>query len=225
MRQIYVKGELHPDGSLTGKLNVKDKGFRAVETRRSLQSQGADAFLRDSILSEQTGVSLSDVSVRNEKDIRKSVQLSSEIESADYAQSAGGMMYLNPQLVPFYTENPLKRKQRTFPVDFAHPRSVSYIVLLRLPEGYTVEDAPSSQRIKLPNDDGEYVRLIRAQGRQVMFRSTLEIREPRIPPQRYPGLRELFSRVTSAQSSQIVLKEEAGSASSPSADENSNEDR
>lgn len=215
-RQIYVRGELARDGTLTGQMNIQDRGYHAVDARRALERDDASTFVRDSLLRDVSDVALSNVSVKNADTLHAPLGIDVQIEAPGFGQTAGDMMYMKPRLAPAYTENPLRKKERTFPVDFAYPRRTTYILSLNLPEGYEVVEVPEKRYVKLPNDEGSFMRLVRAQGRQLMMRSAMELNEPRMPPPRYAALRELFTRMVSAQTEQVVLKQgEPTTAPSP----------
>jgi hypothetical protein len=213
-RRIYVRGTLTPDGTLDGQLSVRDQGYSALDTRRTLQEKEPSAFVNEHLLDHLTGVSVSDESVQNRDTLRRPLRTTAAITSPEYARSTGTMLYLKPRLVPAVEENPFKRKERSFPVDFPHPEKVSYVLALRLPDGYQVKDTPDNLRIKLPKDEGSFTRLIRAQGRQLMVRSTMEVTASQIPPKRYDALRAFYTRIVSAQSDQIVLEKVGESTAS-----------
>lgn len=217
-RRVFVNGKLRDDGTLVGTLNVQDYGFTALESRRTLQDTDDEGFVRERLLERLTDISLSEVSVKNVDAVESPLVTSAKIEVPGYAQAAGGNLYVNPRLLPSHTKNPLERKDRTYPVDFGHPRKTTYVLSLQLPDGYEVSDMPTPQKVTLPNEEGQFSRLIQTNRGQVTVRSVMEIREPRVPPRAYKALRELFARAVSAQSEQLVLEKaatkEASSASS-----------
>jgi len=214
-RRIFVKGTLADDGTLSGEVDVQENGFRALNSRQVLQDKSTSDFLRETLFGGPTGLSLSDVSIVNQDSVHRPLKTSATVELSRYAQQAGNMIYVTPRLMPTVTENPLHKKERRFPVDFAYPRKETYILSLQLPDGYTVEDVPTPQRVKLPNGEGQFTRTIRAQGQRLMVRSIMELPKPEVPPRGYNALREFFGRVVAAQSEQVVLEETTAQAASP----------
>jgi transglutaminase-like putative cysteine protease len=220
-RQIYIQGALNPDGTLKATLTVEDHGHRALRMRKVLQDRDPSEVLKDRVLENLTGVSLSEVSVENQEAIGEPVKLTATLKSSGYAQAAGPMMYANPRVAAPIQENPFKREERTFPVDFAYPRRTTYTLSLDLPEGYEVKELPESRRVRLPEEEGTFTRRTGAKSGRLMVRSAKNIRTPRIPPERYEALRTFFTEVVSAQSEQLVLEEGAadGASSPPGNDE------
>jgi len=215
-RRIYVRGTLQPDGTLEGSIDVKDRGYQAIETRRALQEKDPSTVLEDRIFDHLARVSLSEVSVQNQDTLRKPVNLKANFSSPGYAQTAGSMMYVNPRVAAPVQENPFKRKTRTFPVDFGHPQKVTYILSLSLPKNFAVEEMPQSRQVQLPKKEGLFTRLVQAQRGRVTIRTINHIGAPRIPPERYKPLRTFHANVVSANSEQFVLKKNSAEASSSS---------
>lgn len=219
-RRIYVRGTLQADGTLTGTLSVQDRGYKALRMRRALQDSDPSTVIKNRILKTLTSPSLSEVSVENRDSVNKPLKLSATLKSSGYAQAAGPMLYANPRVAAPVQENPFKRKERTFPVDFAHPRKTTYILSLRLPKDYAVKEVPQSRKVKLPENEGTFTRLTRANQGQLTVRSIKHIRTPRISPKGYKPLRQFFTEVVSAHSEQMVLEEgETGATSTSSGDD------
>jgi len=55
-----------------------------------------------------------------------------------------GKVYIAPFLYESLTENPLKEKERTYPVDFTFMRSEQFSCKIRIPEGYRLEYLPAN---------------------------------------------------------------------------------
>lgn len=212
-RRVFVRGRLTADGSLDATVNVNEKGYPARETRRALEDGNAGAHLKDEFLDHLTSGSISDVTVTNRDTLRQPLLTDAKVTNESYARSAGDMLYVRLRVVPSVEENPFERKNRSFPVDIPHPQRTSYILKLRLPDGYEVKDVPETRRLKLPNGYGTFTRFVRVSGRQVMLRAGMELTASKIPPKAYGALRAFFTRVVSAQSEQLVLEKVPDEAS------------
>lgn len=56
-----------------------------------------------------------------------------------------GKLYIAPFLYESLMENPLKEKERTYPVDFTYKRSEQFSCKIRIPEGYRLEYLPANK--------------------------------------------------------------------------------
>jgi len=56
-------------------------------------------------------------------------------------------IYLSPFLNETISDNPLKQKERTFPIDMTYPKQRIFNATILIPEGYKVDYIPSEQKI------------------------------------------------------------------------------
>ena len=124
----------------------------------------------------------------------------------DFAQVAGDFIYLNPMIVESQDENPFKLPERTFPVDFAYERDITYTLQLSLPQGYTLQEQPKNIIVRMPNGGGEFRRVIQASGRNLSLMNKMAIKKPTFEPEEYQGLRQFYSLMVAAHAEQVVLK-------------------
>jgi hypothetical protein len=118
----------------------------------------------------------------------------------------GDFIYFNPTPQGRLGENPLRLARRTFPVDLGYPREQVYSVLVRLPEGYAVQETPQNVSILLPDGGGLYKRLIELRGDTLLTQSEFAITQSLFEPERYEQLRSFFEQIVAAEAEQVVLK-------------------
>src|SRR5690606_35828561 len=111
-----------------------------------------------------------------------------------------------PILYSRIEENPFKREDREYPVDFGSPFERMYISKLTIPENFIVEELPKSRAIALPQNGGKYVYNITNTGNTVYITSNFSINKSLFVQDEYPVLREFYNQVVAMQSEQIVLK-------------------
>jgi transglutaminase-like putative cysteine protease len=220
-RKVLVTAQLEADGALSGTVTVTDKGYRALEARRTLREHGAEHLVRNDFFDNLDGVSLSDVTASNPETVARPLRTKVTFELPRYVQQSGDFFYLNPMLINRTTENPLRSPKRTFPVDFAHPRQWTYTFSLRLPDGYTVKEHPENTKVSLPDDSGTMTRIMQVRNGRVSMRFTFELDRFRYAVKEYESLRSLYSRLASAHAQQLVLKRKKASpaASGPSSED------
>ena len=59
-------------------------------------------------------------------------------------------LYISPFLNQTISDNPLKQKERTYPIDMTNPKKRVFVSTIDIPEGYQVESLPMEQTIKDP---------------------------------------------------------------------------
>ena len=59
-------------------------------------------------------------------------------------------MYVSPFLNEVISDNPLKQKERTYPIDMTYPKNRVFVSTIEIPAGYQIENLPMEQTIKDP---------------------------------------------------------------------------
>ena len=205
-RSVLVRGALRPDGTLEGTLDVVDEAYSALARRRRLEeTDDPEALVRGEMLDGVSEVQLHDVRVQQRHETAKPLRTKAGFTAPAYAQAAGDFLYVNPMVMDRYDENPLRAPERSFPVDMAYPRHLSYTLMLDLPEGYVVHDAPESQRVRLTKNS-HFERILHVKEGQLVIRGRLRLAETTFASADYDALRDFFDRLVAAHAEQVVLK-------------------
>ena len=207
----FMHGALDASGQLTGWIQSSDVGYSALEGRRALAKAGTPGdFVRDVVLDGLDDVAVDSCTVTNGEAVTEPLETEATFSVPDYAQVAGDFIYFSPTPLGRLRENPLRLRERTFPVDLSYPRRQFYTVTLELPEGYAVQEAPRNVRIMLPDSAAMYQRLIETQGGELVVQYQLVIRQSRFEPDSYEAIRSFFEQVVATEAQQVVLKRVTG---------------
>jgi hypothetical protein len=206
--QTTVYAKLAADGSVSGWFQSKDVDYCALFNRHALRFKKQDEYIRERWLNDLTGARL-DSFIMNDQEVA-GAPLFTKVGFAGtkHAPITGDHIYFNPIFFSRQKENPLKLPECPYAVDFAYGAKLIYTLNLILPEGYIVEEAPRNLKVSLPNDDGEFRRLVQVDGNLLLLTSQIVIRKTRFAPEEYPGLREFYDRIVAAHAEPIVLKRE-----------------
>ncbi|WP_412985399.1 DUF3857 domain-containing protein [Pontimicrobium sp. IMCC45349] len=119
----------------------------------------------------------------------------------------GDKIYLDPFIYKFFTENPFKLQQRTYPIEFGHKNFMSYTLKLNIGEDYSVVELPKNQIIKLPNNAGDFSFSVSQIGNDINVTSKINFKEPAYPSEYYPYLKEFMSKIVEVYSNTIIVIE------------------
>jgi len=202
-----LDGTLDAAGQLTGTVRVTEGGYSALESRRALEEAETPAvFVQQVLLDDVDGALVDSCTVVNEAAGTDTFSLTAFFSAPGYAQVAGDFIYFNPTPLGRLGENPLRLPERAFPVDLIYPRRLHYKVVLTLPEGYALQEAPRNVRIRLPDDGALYQRLLDVQDRLLMAQIQIVISQTVFEPEHYGFIREFFEQVVATEAEQVVLK-------------------
>jgi len=116
-------------------------------------------------------------------------------------------IYLSPLIVNPISENPFKREERKFPINFDYLSNYKQIININIPQGYIVEELPESEKFILgENNDIVFNYRIVKNDTNILLQYQININNLLILPAEYAHLRELMSKIVMKNSEQIVLK-------------------
>ncbi len=205
--QTSVFAALSSEGVINGRFESLDAGYSGLFNRRELHEGKKDEdYIQDGWLKQLTGAQLDSSEITQRDSVEAPLLTKAHFTSADHAQVSGDNIYFMPMLFARREENPFKRPERTFPVDFAYPRKLLYTMTLELPEGYLVQETPRNLVLDLPGEGAQFRRMCQVEGNTLQFTTQTHIRKARFDPREYKTLREFFDRIVAAHAEQVVLK-------------------
>jgi len=112
-------------------------------------------------------------------------------------------IYLQPFLNEIFSENPLKQKTRTYPVDMTYPVKRTYLAEISIPAGYKVEFLPGKSSLNDDLFDLDYTTAQNDETINVAF--TYAFKHPVYTPEEYSRVKVMFDRIVKKGSEKIVL--------------------
>ena len=204
VNKTLINVKINKDGSLTGIVDDVYGEYRSLSLREDLTNKKDIDFAKKLFDSESEGFSIDSVSILNKDSLDASLIIKSQISSSNYAQKSGELIYINPFMVHRLKENPFRTKVRKFPVDYAYPNSRVVVMNFELPEGYELKEPLNKKGYYLENDIA-YTRQMMVDNNRVQLISKMDIKKSKISPADYDKLKNMYTRIVSAQSEQMVI--------------------
>jgi hypothetical protein len=119
------------------------------------------------------------------------------------------LMYFNPYLFKFYSKNPFTAVDRNLPIEMDYKEDCTYLLNLKLPEGFSFDDFPKSTNLRL------------GEGGQMLFSNIFDYNEETqtmnvsskfqtattiFPASEYISVRTFYERMIEEQNKKIILK-------------------
>lgn len=117
-------------------------------------------------------------------------------------------IYITPMVDLLFLDNPFKKEERKFPVNLDYLENYKQLVSITIPEGYVVEELPTSQKYVFGEDDDAITfmyRIVQNESK-IALQYQFQTKQLMIGKDLYPGLRDLFAKIVLKNSEQIVLK-------------------
>lgn len=199
--QYQVNLTLNENDIITGEIYSKRTGYHALNTKKAYYPNPDSYVTKLEDRNPNFVISNFDVTTEGIKseDFREHYKI--EYRSDD----TGNNIYLNPFFVKFFTENPFKLQERTYPIDFGYKDSYLYLLTLIFSDNYTILEKPENANIALPNNAGliQFSSEILENKLNILLKISFESHV--YPPEYYPYLKEFMSKIVNIQTNSLVL--------------------
>jgi hypothetical protein len=144
------------------------------------------------------------VEMENAGEIDKDLVLRFTFTANHYAKNAGPLLLVRPRVVGEMASAFDGTKPRHYAYQFEAPFLRSDSVEISLPEGYSVDEFPSSARGEFPF--AEYKSKTEQTGNVLKYTREYKMQATSVPADKFDDLRRLFSKIIVDEKSMAVLK-------------------
>jgi hypothetical protein len=199
--------ELLETGEMKGGVDVQFSDHYASQMRSRLNAQPKLDHFKSDFAHVFHDITMDSITVRDQENLAKPVSFHVKYAVRGAAMATNGFIYVNPVLDLIMSDNPLKDLRRTYPLDWRYATKDSYMLTIRIPSGYKVEELPAPVRLSLPNNGGilEYS-CARQSEREIRTELKFEMKQVKFMPAEYSGLRQFLETLVTKTKEQIVLK-------------------
>ena len=198
---------LDAGGSLRGEVILEFKGNEALQRRLdalATDDAGRRGQLEDELLAwlpQGSGVRLKDA---QGWDSSQDVLIATfDVEVPRFAPSAGKRLLLPANLFRSPALDAFGPAQRKYPLYFPYTYEELDNVTVQLPAGFSPQDLPDGQDVKLPAT--RFITTRSSQGDAVVQTRSLVVNSIYVEPEQYEEIRRFFNRLKAADEEQIAL--------------------
>ncbi|UKM64467.1 DUF3857 and transglutaminase domain-containing protein [Flavobacteriaceae bacterium GSB9] len=199
----FYKADLNIDANqnITGSIMAKFSGYHALSTKKRYFSNKQTYI--EKLQNDAPFIEISDHESQS-KD--KNDPTFSEKYNVEYnLDPTGETIYLNPILTKFFSSNPFKLQERTYPIDFGYKDTYFYMFSLKLDENYSVAELPKDYILRLPNNTGQLSFSSKQIGDNVTVMLKFSFKEAFYAPEYYPYLKEFMAKIIDKQNNSLIL--------------------
>ena len=195
-RIIKAQLEVNKDDELKGDIVITTKGYFAINDREKLNNEDNKTHIENF----ESKHPLLEVENFEHTNLEKNDETLYQIYSINFEDFENeGKLKINPFLIKRHTKNPFKLNDRDYPVDFGYPRSENYILRLKLPENYKINNLPESKAISLPNKGGKFILNFKNINNTINVYSKIVINKKVYSSDEYHYLKEFYNQIIKAQ--------------------------
>ncbi|MBD0259635.1 MAG: DUF3857 domain-containing protein, partial [Cytophagales bacterium] len=203
-----VEVDLNDPAKPLYRFSVRYEGYLALDKRLQFAKKGNKALANEVISNENQDFKLINAKVEHADDPDEALLATLSYQPEEGGQAQPSMVYFNPVLLNEFTENPFKQEQRFLPVELDYPQTRTYILNLKVPAGYQVQEMPKSVLMKFPGELAEFRYQVNRQNDLIQLLTTVNLKSSVIPSEYYDHLREFYDQIISKYREAIVLKKQ-----------------
>jgi hypothetical protein len=197
--------EIDNDGYVLGKVEGSYGGYEAYSLRKFLKMESLKGY-SDFISASYPNWEISNLKIDNYDNTLAFLNESYNIKIKGGTQSTNNGILFNPSLFVEFQENPFSNEERKFPIDFGCPQQATYVLNLKIPEGYIVDELPSSISLQIPNNGGSFFFKCEQVDNVISVQSRFNIKQVSFKAEDGKMLREFYAQIIRKQAELIVLK-------------------
>jgi hypothetical protein len=198
-----VELELDENEDLVGSIDSRSSGYHALPLKKRYYSNKQD-YLKG-YENKYPNITFLDHSVSDED--KTSFEFLETFEVENHVDHIAGNLYINPFLFKFFTENPFKLQERTYPIDFGYKDAFLYNLKINYGENYEVLESPNDLGYSLLNNKGSILLSTKIQDNSLLLFFKFNFNEALYDPIYYDSIKEFFAKIVDIQkNSLIVLK-------------------
>ena len=128
-----------------------------------------------------------------------------KVNLSDYVDDLGNEVFIKPLFLLANLENPFKKDERKYPIDFAFPTEKNITMMMSIPENYLVKSIPQSIKISLPENGGEAIVLFQQTNNNIQIQYKFRLRKSLYTEAEYQFLRNFYSAILDKVGESIKL--------------------
>lgn len=191
------------DDKFVGKVTHTPGYYEALVDRTLIKDKGESDFFGKIKSAMGSDFTVSKTEIESLAAAEEPLKISYEIAFKDTGED---VIYFTPVLNPFYTENPFSAAVRRYPVEMPYLIDRVFILNMKLPPGYSVDEMPKPVKVKLNDEEGFFEYLINYNDGSIQLRTRMVLAKANFNPDDYDSLRDFFSYVIKKQAEQVILK-------------------
>ncbi|NJB70823.1 transglutaminase-like putative cysteine protease [Saonia flava] len=203
-RMANLELTLNEDGTSEGKCSLRYTKHAAMDYRKEYKDKNEESYLTD-LETRFNGIEVSNHETRNATTFEGPVSEFFDFFDENASEIINDKIYFQPLTFLKKGENPFKMEKREYPVDFGFPFKNTYVVNIKIPEGYSLESKPETILMKLPEDMGAFKYVINNDDNMIKLLVNYEINHSKIGADVYLYLKEFYKQIIVKESEQIVL--------------------
>ena len=201
--QYRMELNLQDDGMFNGKMKMISTGYNAISSKR-LYFENTNNYLTKL---EEKYKNIHFLSHESDIKNKSENKFDTTLEIQITPETIGDKIYLDPFPIKFFSENPFKLEERTYPVDFGYRDSYGFTAVFNIKDDFKVVEIPEKITYALPNNLAVLTVDWDVQDKMIRGYMNISFQASQYPAEVYKELKELFSKAVNLQNNSFIVLE------------------
>jgi len=197
---------LSNNGKLVGKMTNYSRGYSAYQKRQAIKRFNTIEEFVENMDEKLSKTKIKNFEIKGVDSLDATVSEVYEVEMDAYEAMNHEKLSFNPFIFSQITTNPFKLDSRSYPVDWGMPSEERFILNMKLPEGYIIENPPQNMTVALPNQGGLFSIAYSELTGSFSLSHATHFKKSIYMPEEYPYLKELYNKIILSEKSEMVFK-------------------
>ena len=202
---VTAMANIDKEGSISGQIREKYLDYQALRFRGKYSGIAAQSNI-EQLEKKHSGLEIVSYELKNDKQVYEPVILDYAFKNKNVAEIIGNKIFFSPMLFFAKNQNPFTQETRSYPIDFTYPYQDKYVIVINIPDGYSVESIPKEETFNLDNDLGSFSYKISVNENQIQAVIVMRIETAIVSSKDYPNLKLFFKNLIAKENEKIVLK-------------------
>jgi len=205
LKSTMIDVKISSEGNIEGDIRNVYKNHNGLLFREYYSGMSKNDYLLE-IENNNGNIEIEEHKVDNLEKISSPVTENYSFSKEEHIEIIDNKMYFSPLLFFKENKNPFVLEKRLFPIDFSFPWDKKIQLIIKIPNGYTIESIPESIKFKLPNDIGEFSFIIRkTPTNDIQLLCSTKMKFSKVSVSQYPFLKQFYSQIIKKETEKIVL--------------------
>ena len=197
---------LSGEGKLIGKMTNYSRGYSAYQKRQAIKKFNTIDEFVENLDERLSKTKIKKFEINGIDSLDGTLTEVYEVEMDGYEGMDHERLSFNPFIFNQITTNPFKLNSRSYPVDWGMPSEERFILNMKLPEGFVIENPPQNASAALPNQGGMFIVAYTELGNSFSLSHVTQFRKSIYVAEEYPYLKELYNKIILSEKSEMVFK-------------------
>lgn len=205
-RKVLVKVNLDESLMISGNYQSKESGYAAQKIRREIFEEGSESEYISQKKNSYANYEIADYTLKDVPNYEKPVAVSFNFNYTQPIGDMGGFYTIDPILFKDFSVNPFVKETREVNIDFIYPMILDYTYILTLPQGFTIEELTTPQKVTNPDKTISFSYNVVANANTVTFNVKFQIDRTTYAIGQYDEVKSFFELFINKQNTPLIIK-------------------